>query len=384
MAKNEQENLKAKGEDEDLKEKKAQATEAGKVQGGLEAEHACASSSRCACSATRARRSSARVAVAEALIEQVGASVDALLGHSRLSRCDVASFSSPYEVGLHSRPVRARQGLSSEGSGIGLGDPIRLGWVERVRVFVLEPMTHSLARSACVRDFPLLAPSSSASEREGSHARHLDVRRLRGPGASGGRRRCSSSSLATQRRHHADHVPLPAALARWGYPQAYVEVAYDMARKFLALVDQHRPDVIVIEETNLGKNRYSQKMLEFLHCAFAERFLNRETKPVPDPKIVYLSSSSWRHALGLQMSKEDKRNNAKLSKAKRNAALYGTKLDKAALGIRGRVNKKHVAIRFVNSTYGLALLVKDDDIADAICLGLAYFQNAAQCDGVVG
>lgn len=166
------------------------------------------------------------------------------------------------------------------------------------------------------------------------------------------------------------------------YPFCYIAMAREMAGKFGQLVLDHLPDVIVIEETNLGKNRYSQKALEFCHCLTLQ-LLQSETvfTQIPKVKVVYLSSSAWRAALGLQMSKEDKRNNAKLSKAKKKAADTGGKLDKKSLGIKGKVNKKHLAVRYVNSTYNLNLKIKDNDVADAIALGLAYLKGALVCDG---
>jgi hypothetical protein len=81
------------------------------------------------------------------------------------------------------------------------------------------------------------------------------------------------------------------------------------------------------------------------------------------------------------MSKDDKINNKVLKKAKELAAATKSKLDKSKVGIKGAVTKKHLAIRFVNATYGLDLKVKDNDIADAICLGAAYLNGARTCDG---
>jgi Holliday junction resolvasome RuvABC endonuclease subunit len=81
------------------------------------------------------------------------------------------------------------------------------------------------------------------------------------------------------------------------------------------------------------------------------------------------------------MSKDQKKSNTKLSKAKRAAAESGTKLDKAALGIRGKVTKKHLAVKYVNDTYGLSLRMSENDAADAIGLATAYTQNAVPCTG---
>lgn len=172
---------------------------------------------------------------------------------------------------------------------------------------------------------------------------------------------------------HLDNV----ILSYGKYPFCYLKAAKEMASKLIRLEQTYSPDVIVIEESNLGKSRYAQKSLEFIHCALLN-LLDDSFKG----KVVYLSSSSWRQALGLQMSKEDKKANAKLSKAKKAAAVSGQRLNKVALGIRGKVTKKHVALRWVNERFGLTLRIKDNDAADAICLAAAYLNNAAPCNGI--
>lgn len=171
---------------------------------------------------------------------------------------------------------------------------------------------------------------------------------------------------------------LETVLAQGPYPWCYVTAASKLSLQLWNLAFKYKPDVVVIEETNLGKNRYTQKLLEFIHF---DTLMQLHTL-LDTLKVVYISSSGWRSNLGLSMSKDDKKNNARLSKAKRAAADTGTKLDKKALGVRGRVKQKHLAIRYVNENFGLSLKVKDNDIADAICLGTAYFNNASLCDGV--
>lgn len=162
------------------------------------------------------------------------------------------------------------------------------------------------------------------------------------------------------------------------YPWCYLLAAENMAAKILELVVKLEPSVVVIEETNRGKARYTQKALEFLHCTNLVNL--RNVVPLVIRKVVYISSSTWRSVLGISLSKQDKRNNTKLSKAKRTAAANGQKLDKGKLGIKGRVGKKHMAIRYVNEQYGLGLKMKDNDVADSIALGLSYFKGAAVCD----
>jgi Holliday junction resolvasome RuvABC endonuclease subunit len=83
------------------------------------------------------------------------------------------------------------------------------------------------------------------------------------------------------------------------------------------------------------------------------------------------------------MTKADKSANTKLSQAKSNAKHTGKKLDKVSLGIKGKITKKHLAIRWVNETYNLNLAMKDNDAADAIALASSYLLNAPICDGII-
>lgn len=160
------------------------------------------------------------------------------------------------------------------------------------------------------------------------------------------------------------------------YPMNYMRAARAQIAALLDLyAGQGAVDVIVIEETNGSKNRYTQKLLEFLHYRFIEAFCGATP-------IVYLDTSSWRKACGIWLTKEQKKANAKLSKAKRAAAAAGTKLDKKALGIKGKITKKHAAVNYVNAEYGLQLKVKDNDAAEAVCLGVAYCRNATPSTGV--
>lgn len=162
------------------------------------------------------------------------------------------------------------------------------------------------------------------------------------------------------------------------YPWSYHNAAKAMAVKLIedtSLFLREFPDVIVIEEINMGKSRWSQKILEHLHfCVLAQ------LKDTGIP-IVYLDSSAWRSALKLTMTKDQKKANAALSKAKKAAAADGIKVDKKALGVAGKVTKKHVALLAMNERFGLDLKMKDDDIADALCLGCAFLAGATPCDG---
>lgn len=161
------------------------------------------------------------------------------------------------------------------------------------------------------------------------------------------------------------------------YPYSYTKMAEYMAQAMYKKVLATDPDVVVIEETNKGKNRYTQKALEFMHLSILtllaqDKYMDR---------VKYVNTSDWRRMVGAQLNVDEKKQNTLLSKAKTKAKKNGVALDKKELGIRGKITKKHVAIRVANAEFNLELRPKDDDIADAICMALAYTRGVAICDG---
>lgn len=165
------------------------------------------------------------------------------------------------------------------------------------------------------------------------------------------------------------------------YPKTYRAASRYMAALIHVRTGMYKPEAIVIEEINSGRDRYVQKLLENIHTAVLDQFENL----MPHASIVYFNSDGgegWRTSIGLTLSKEQKKANAKLSKEKRECAAAGVKLDKAKLGIKGKVNKKHLAVARANTDFGLTLKQKDNNEADAICLGLAFYNNCIPCDGV--
>lgn len=178
-------------------------------------------------------------------------------------------------------------------------------------------------------------------------------------------------------------------LSYGSYPFCYWKAANDLKTRVIELLLQADPDVVVIEETNLGKNRYSQKTLEFIHCQIVGELVDWADLKA-GRRVVYFSSSEWRSNLELILSKEQRKNNDRLRKAKKRAVeLQAQGLTKGkALAqakkeflVKGKITKKHLAVNRVNEVFGLNLKIKDNDVADAICLGLALFNNATPCDG---
>lgn len=177
---------------------------------------------------------------------------------------------------------------------------------------------------------------------------------------------------------------LPKKINEYGtYPFSYVDAAAAMVVMLGAKLASVAPDVLVVEETNLGRQRYTQKGLEFLHHALLVELARRRQA------VVYLSTSKWRSALGLRLAPDDKKNNKLLRKA-RDLVLApgGVGLDlkalaaaKKAMGVKGKVSPKHLAVRYANSVFGLDLKMKQNDEADAICLIMGFLAGAEICTG---
>jgi hypothetical protein len=145
------------------------------------------------------------------------------------------------------------------------------------------------------------------------------------------------------------------------YPWNVIEAAVRVGHIVCDLVVSHFPvDVVVIENTNKGKNRHTQRLLEFIHLEILHQ-LDRMRKDKALRDIKYMDTSEWRSIVGLWMSKDDKKNNRDVSAGKK----------------RGKVTKKHLAVRLVNEMFGKKLKLKQNDQADAILMGLAYVKSVA-------
>lgn len=188
-------------------------------------------------------------------------------------------------------------------------------------------------------------------------------------------------------------LPKPAHLLKFGgvdlndvkildFPGEYplnVKAGVDaMAVQLIAIAIEHQPDVIVIEEVNLGKQRLSQRYLEWVHAAVVGLI---QSELLKIPKIVYISTSSWRQTLAQRMTAEDKRNNKQVKQLKTVKNEEMRRELKKKSGIKGKVGTKHISVRWANENYLVDFIRKDDDKADAISVGAAYIAGAKICDG---
>ncbi len=198
-------------------------------------------------------------------------------------------------------------------------------------------------------------------------------------------------------------LPKPSDFKQLPYPWCYIRAAAAAADELVEMILSVKPDVIVVEETNLAKARYTQKLLEFLHYALIHKIGEKFTAGAIAAPVFYLSSGVWRQTLGLVMAKADKKNNKLLKQAKAAHAaakasfVPHTTFDKKGrpkttkprslqsfkkeLGIVGKVDAKDLSVRFVNERFAFELEKSDNDVADAICIALAFAAGARPCDG---
>ena len=137
------------------------------------------------------------------------------------------------------------------------------------------------------------------------------------------------------------------------YPQNLFDAADVLANHIEFLVKKHQPNQVVIENTVCGRQRSSQRMLEWFHFTTLKRL---QALQIP---FAYMDPSEWRKVLEMRLSKEEKQNNRQVSQ--------GLK--------RGRITKKHLSVNLANEHFGLSLKQKENDIADAINLGSAFLKR---------
>ena len=155
------------------------------------------------------------------------------------------------------------------------------------------------------------------------------------------------------------HLPKESIKMYGDYPWSYVFAVEDLVNKLKTVWENKKLDAILIEETNKASfSRYSQKVLEFIHFAV---LLELRQLNIP---VYYINTSEWRRVLSLTLSKEDSKNNRMSAAARKKH------------GIKGKITKKHLAVRHANESFGLQLKLVNNDVADALCMIKAYYLGA--------
>ena len=159
-------------------------------------------------------------------------------------------------------------------------------------------------------------------------------------------------------------------------PWDAVDKADHMALSVLNLVKKWQPYAVCIEQTNKGRNRWSQKGLEFLHYAMLKAL-----RPTGLP-IYYIDTSAWRKTLDMSLSKIQKLHNAKIGKLKKEAKgdrKKFAKLKKDA-GVKGKIGKKHVSLFKAVELFEIDFKMKQENELEAALQGYAFLKGCPLSD----
>ena len=167
----------------------------------------------------------------------------------------------------------------------------------------------------------------------------------------------------------AGTLPKEAEFTLGTYPVNYLYWSRKCFEHMKQIIDLHQPDEFVIEETAKGsKNNMSQKIVEFIHAEIALYF-EKEDKVSKYPRRYYLTEE-WRRIVGCRMNDQEKKQNAEVRKQRKKGIKVCKDKDGKRIGI---ITKKHVNVRRANEVYGLELILKDEDRADALLLAHALY-----------
>jgi len=158
------------------------------------------------------------------------------------------------------------------------------------------------------------------------------------------------------------HVPSPKTDKKNpqndpGYPETFNACALHAASLIEGLLEKLPPLTnVVIENTVSGsKSRHDQRILEWIHL----RVFEVVKQKVGLDRVKYMDPSEWRSAIAMRMTKEDKKKNQDVKAGK----------------AKGKITSKHLSVRYANENFGLKLLQKENNQADAICLGMGFWEK---------
>lgn len=155
-------------------------------------------------------------------------------------------------------------------------------------------------------------------------------------------------------------------VAKMKYPRQQLTKMLDLGNQILDLIQHVKPHAIVIEEIAGSKNRLGQKTLDGFH--FIVVFTIQQYLDIVSYYDV-TGADGWRTHLQLRLTDADKASNKEAKKL--NKQLSSAQ----QIPIIG---PKHLAVRHVNSNFGLSLnfdtAETDGDIADAVGMGDAFLK----------
>jgi len=154
------------------------------------------------------------------------------------------------------------------------------------------------------------------------------------------------------------------------YPENFLETVDIITEECMKLIVDNQIDMAIIEHPENGKQRLSQRLLEWTHLT-----LVRALKAANVP-FKYILVSDWRRVVNcyLKYWPEHQIWNKEVKKAKAKAipTKKGTLVPKIDGKRVSAMNQKKLSILIANQHYLIS--VKDDNIADAINIGRAYLE----------
>ncbi len=148
------------------------------------------------------------------------------------------------------------------------------------------------------------------------------------------------------------------------WPLGVLNWAKQVTIHIFELIEKEKFDRVIVERANSSRFRNSQNFLDFTHCLL----INKLVDAGHYSKLLYIDSSHWRKICVIKLTNEQKKQNRLAKQASNSGKIL--KIDGKR---KGKVTKKHLAVNWVNEKYNLEFRLKDNDIAEAICLGSSFF-----------
>jgi len=151
------------------------------------------------------------------------------------------------------------------------------------------------------------------------------------------------------------------------YPNNFLITADAITEECIKVIQENNIDMVIIEHPESGKQRLSQRLLEWTHLTLV-RELNKHSIP-----FKYILVNDWRGVVKcyLKYWPEHQDWNKQVRKAKSKAipTEKGNQIPKIDGKRVSAVNQKKLSIMLANSHYNLQ--IKDNNIADAINMARA-------------
>ena len=151
------------------------------------------------------------------------------------------------------------------------------------------------------------------------------------------------------------------------YPDNFIATADNITKKCIDIIKSNNIDMAIIEHPEKGKQRLSQRLLEWTHLTLVKE-LKKENIP-----FRYILVSDWRTVVKCYIKywPEHQDWNKQVRKAK--AKAIPTKMGMLVPKLGGKrvstVNQKKLSVIIANEYYGIS--IKDNNIADAINMARA-------------